>query len=58
MVLITHDPADVEVLADHLVVLDHGRVARSMAFRDAPGEGRHRRVEHNLTGLYPAPSGA
>ena len=58
MVLITHDPADVEVLADHLVVLDHGRVARSIALRDAPGEGRHRRVEDNLTGLYPAPSGA
>jgi molybdate transport system ATP-binding protein len=58
MVLITHDPADVEVLADHLVVLDHGRVARSIALRDAPGERRHRRVEDNLAGLYPAPSGA
>jgi molybdate transport system ATP-binding protein len=58
MVLITHDPADVEVLADHLVVLDHGRVARSVALRDAPGEGRHLRVEANLAGLYPAPSGA
>lgn len=58
MVVITHDPQDVEALADHLVVLDRGRVARSLPLRDAPGEGRHRRVAATLADLYPMPGGA
>jgi len=57
MIVITHDPDDVETLADHLVVLDRGRVARSLALRDAPGEERHRRVEATLADLYPAARG-
>jgi molybdate transport system ATP-binding protein len=57
MLLITHDPADVEVLADHLIVLDRGRVARSLPLREALGEGRHRRVEATLADLYPAAAG-
>jgi len=36
MVIITHDPADVELFAEDLVVLDNGRVTRQLTL-----DGRH-----------------
>jgi len=36
MVIITHDPADVELFAEDLVVLDNGRVTRKLTL-----DGRH-----------------
>jgi molybdate transport system ATP-binding protein len=36
MVIITHDPADVELFAEDLIVLDNGRVTRKLTL-----EGRH-----------------
>ena len=43
MLVITHDPEDVAVLAETLVVLEQGRVARTVDLKTAPyrdGEGR------------------
>jgi molybdate transport system ATP-binding protein len=57
MVVITHDPADVEALAQNLVVFDHGRVARTVNLLEDAGESsdaRHRRVEGMLADLFPA----
>ena len=55
MIVITHDPADVEALAQNVVVFDHGRIARTLNLLDASGDGadaRHLRVESTLAGLY------
>jgi molybdate transport system ATP-binding protein len=55
MIVITHDPADVEALAQNVVVFDHGRVARTVNLLDSVGEStdaRHMRVEGTLAGLY------
>jgi molybdate transport system ATP-binding protein len=56
MIVITHDPADVEALAQNVVVFDHGRVARTVNLLEASGESadaRHLRVESTLASLYP-----
>lgn len=57
MVVITHDPADVEVLAQNLIVFDHGHVARTLSLGETGAEGRHRRVEGILAELYPTGAG-
>ena len=58
MLLITHDPADVETFAENLVIFDHGRVAQTLNLRDevtaAVGASRHERVGRALAGLYSA----
>ena len=56
MIVITHDPADVEALAQNVVVFDHGRVARTVNLLETAGENvdaRHLRVEGTLAGLTP-----
>jgi molybdate transport system ATP-binding protein len=60
MIVITHDPADVEALAQNVVMFDHGRVARTVNLLDSAAEStdaRHRRVEGTLAGLYPNGAG-
>ena len=52
MLVITHDPEDVAVLAETLVVLDQGRVAKAVDLKLAPyrdGEGRV--SERSIRGL-------
>jgi molybdate transport system ATP-binding protein len=61
MLVITHDPADVEAFAENLVVFDHGRVARVLNLKGS-GEGTaglaQREVLDNvLAELYPAGAG-
>jgi len=60
MIVITHDPADVEALAQNVVVFDHGRVARTVNLLEAAGESAdawHLRVEGTLATLYPNGAG-
>jgi molybdate transport system ATP-binding protein len=55
MIVITHDPADVEALAQNVVVFDHGKVARTLNLLETAWESteaRHMRVEGTLAGLY------
>jgi molybdate transport system ATP-binding protein len=55
MIVITHDPADVDALAQNVVVFDHGRVARTLNLLETAGESadaRHMRVEGTLAELY------
>jgi molybdate transport system ATP-binding protein len=62
MLLITHDPADVETFAENLVIFDHGRVSQTLNLKDevtlAAGASRRERVGRALSGLYPAVAGA
>jgi molybdate transport system ATP-binding protein len=62
MLLITHDPADVETFAENLVIFDHGRVAQTLNLKDevtiATGASRRDRVDRALAGLYPATADA
>jgi molybdate transport system ATP-binding protein len=48
--LVTHDPVDAYVLADRVVVLDHGRVAQSGTMHDVTAHPRSRYVA-DLVGL-------
>jgi molybdate transport system ATP-binding protein len=61
MIVITHDPEDVEMFAESLVVFDHGRVAQTLSLKDdaepIPREGRRARVGRALADLYPAGAG-
>jgi molybdate transport system ATP-binding protein len=58
MLLITHDPADVETFAENLVIFDHGCVAQTLNLKEevtsGSGASRSERVERALAGLYPA----
>jgi len=58
MLVITHDPADVEALAENLVVFDHGRVTRVLNLKhsgeDATGLTRPQVLDRTLAELYPA----
>jgi molybdate transport system ATP-binding protein len=58
MLLITHDPADVETFAENLVIFDHGCVAQTVNLKEevtsGSGASRSERVERALAGLYPA----
>jgi molybdate transport system ATP-binding protein len=62
MLLITHDPADVEMFAENLVIFDHGHVAQTLNLKDevtlAAGVSRRERVDRALAGLYPATADA
>lgn len=54
MVVITHDPADVEAFAENVVVFDHGCVARTLDLEDdqAIGQGeRGERIRQALSDL-------
>ena len=57
MLLITHDPADVEMFAENLVLFDRGRVTHTLDVKQeaaVPGQGsRWARVERALGELYP-----
>ena len=56
MVVITHDPADVEAFAENVVVFDHGRVSRTLDLGDGDGgdpEQRLRQVRGVFSELYP-----
>ncbi|MEO8628164.1 MAG: ATP-binding cassette domain-containing protein [Betaproteobacteria bacterium] len=54
MLLITHDPADVEMFAENLVVFDQGRVIHTLDLRDAPDAARWSRVSRVLDEVYTA----
>ena len=54
MLLITHDPADVEMFAENLVVFDQGRVAHTFDLQDAPDASRWSRVSRVLDDVYTA----
>jgi molybdate transport system ATP-binding protein len=57
MVVITHDPADVEAFAENVIVFDHGRVAQVLDLgASEPGSAAPRRREQlgrMLVDLYP-----
>ncbi|HZP89263.1 MAG TPA: ATP-binding cassette domain-containing protein, partial [Burkholderiales bacterium] len=59
MIIITHDPADVEAFAENVVVFDHGRVARilDLGSGDHAKEDseRHVRLTRALADLYSPP---
>jgi molybdate transport system ATP-binding protein len=58
MVVITHDPADVEAFAENVVVFDHGRVTQTIDLgnrdADAAPDNRRERIGRALADLYPA----
>lgn len=58
MIIITHDPADAEALAENLVVFDHGRVAQTFNLKDdlaaASENSQRERVGRALAELYRA----
>jgi molybdate transport system ATP-binding protein len=62
MVVITHDPADVEAFAENVVVFDHGRVAQVLDLgtgdADAVPARRREQLGRMLADLYPAPLSA
>jgi len=61
MLVITHDPADVEALAENLVVFDHGRVTRVLNLKrgidGATALTRLQILDRTLSELYPAGAG-
>jgi molybdate transport system ATP-binding protein len=58
MVVITHDPADVEAFAENIVVFGHGHVIETLDFGDGDAgtasEGRRERLGRALANLDPA----
>ena len=58
MIIITHDPADAEALAENVVVFDHGRVAQTFNLKDGPSAGvdsaQRERLGRALAELYVA----
>jgi len=56
MIVITHDPADVEALAENLVVFDQGRVVQTFNVKDrslaGPEAVAHETIERTLAKLY------
>jgi molybdate transport system ATP-binding protein len=61
MIVITHDPADVEALAQNVIVFERGRVAQVLSLREAPvggGDTTQRAVlDRALADLYPLGAG-
>jgi molybdate transport system ATP-binding protein len=57
MIIITHDPADAEALAENLVVFDQGRVTRSFSLKDdsaaSAAVSQRERVSRTLAELFP-----
>jgi molybdate transport system ATP-binding protein len=58
MIIITHDPADAEALADNLVVFDRGRVTQTLDLKDDAalftGASQRERVGRALAELFPS----
>ena len=58
MLVITHDPADIETFADNLVVFDRGKVTQVLNLKEdgegAPGAGQRQVLRQALAELYPA----
>ncbi len=58
MIIITHDPADAEALAESLVVFDRGRVTQILDLKDdaalLSGISQRERVGRTLAELFPA----
>jgi molybdate transport system ATP-binding protein len=58
MIIITHDPADAEALAENLVVFDEGHVAQTFNLKNDPvpdsGVSPQERVGRALAELFPA----
>ncbi len=53
MVLITHDPADLELFADHLIVFDNGRVVETLSQPNSAASGAStQRLRELLAQLY------
>jgi molybdate transport system ATP-binding protein len=48
MVIITHDPADIELFADNLLVFEGGRVAQTLALTDADTSTRQEKIRQLL----------
>ena len=61
MVVITHDPADVEALAQNVIVFEHGRVAQVLSLKEGGAGGadtaQRERLDRALADLYPAGAG-
>ncbi len=57
MIIITHDPADAEALAENLVVFDQGHVAQTLNLKSDPAPGsavsQHERIGRVLAELFP-----
>jgi molybdate transport system ATP-binding protein len=56
MLVITHDPADVEAFAENLVVFDHGRVSKVLNLKQGEGAGalaQFQVLDRTLGELYP-----
>jgi len=51
MVIITHDPADVELFADHLILFENGRAVEDLS-QSARGAASSDRVKELLSRLY------
>jgi molybdate transport system ATP-binding protein len=54
MVVITHDPADVETLAESVLVYSHGRVEQTLDLAQGNAPSARERVRGILARLYPA----
>jgi molybdate transport system ATP-binding protein len=58
MLVITHDPADIEAFADNLVVFDRGKVTHALNLKEdgqaAPSAGQREVLQQALAELYPA----
>jgi molybdate transport system ATP-binding protein len=61
MIAITHDPADVEVLAQNVIVFEHGRVAQVLSLKEGAAEGggtaQREMLDRALADLYPVGGG-
>jgi len=61
MVVITHDPADVEALAQNVIVFEHGRVAQVMSLKEGAAGGgdtaQREMLDRALADLYPVGAG-
>jgi molybdate transport system ATP-binding protein len=62
MLVITHDPADIDAFADNLVVFDRGRVTQTLNLKEGgeglPDAGQRRILQQTLAELYPADADA
>jgi len=61
MIVITHDPADVEALAQNVIVFEHGRVAQVLSLKEGVASGgataQREMLDRALADLYPVGAG-
>ena len=61
MIVITHDPADVETLAQNVIVFEHGRVAQVLSLKEGAAAGgdsaQREMLDRALADLYPVGAG-